>query len=442
MKRLSTAKIRTWITVVAVLAIAGAVVVWMVRRDTFPRTVRMATGERGGLYYKVAASIDESLRSRTSRDLQKQTTQGSEANFQLLLDRQVELAIVQGGAVPLEELNVVTPLFPELVFIIVRKSSDIHYISELQGKNIALGKVGSGNRKSALQLLKHFGVATGDLEKSSVYFKTMLEDETIDAAIVTAGVEHPDLQEVLATHDFDLLPVPSAAALEMSHPFLQRVEIPQGLFAEDPPVPAEAIPTVATTAFVVVQPDAPDALVQAVLEAIHEDSLRLKIPTLIARRDAPQWVSTRMHPVAQRYFHPSDQIGFTANVMEALAATKELLFALGAGIYLLWIQWRRLKEQEAQAIISQQKERLDVLLEKTLTIERAQMNVNDPQQLEKYLAEVTKIKLTALHEFTEEELRGDQAFSIFLDQCSSLINKMQLKLIVARGGNSTSREDA
>jgi len=434
MSRVSTSKIKTWITVIIVLAIATSVVTWLLRRDTFPATVHIATGERGGLYHKVADSVDKSLRKRTRHLLNETATQGSEENFRLLQQGKVQLAIVQGGAVPLEELDVVTPLFPELVFVIVRKSSGILNISDLAGKHIALGKTGSGNRKSALQLLAHFGVAASGSKKCNVYFKTLLEDDSLDAAIVTAGVEHPDLRMLLATNQFNLLPVPSAAALEMSHPFLKRVEIPKGLFAEYPPVPAEAIPTVATTAFVVAQESASDGLVQSVLEAIHEDSLRLKIPTLIARRDAPQWISTRLHPVAQRYFHPSDEIGFTANVMESLAATKELLFALGAGIYLVWMQWRRMKEQESQELLSQQKERLDVLLEETLAIEREQMHVYDRAQLQKFLSQVTNIKLTALHEFTEEELRGDQAFSIFLDQCSSLINKMQLKLIATRNG--------
>ena len=32
-------------------------------------------------------------------------------------------------------------------------------------------------------------------------------------------------------------------------------------------------------------------------------------------------------------------------------------------------------------------------------------------------------------EFTDEELRADQAFAIFLMQCANLINKIQLKMI-------------
>ena len=62
-------------------------------------------------------------------------------------------------------------------------------------------------------------------------------------------------------------------------------------------------------------------------------------------------------------------------------------------------------------------------------IEKLQIATTDVKKLEKYLDEVTQIKLEALEELTEEDLRGNQVFSIFLDQCSGLRNKIQLKIL-------------
>ena len=118
--------------------------------------------------------------------------------------------------------------------------------------------------------------------------------------------------------------------MELVHPFVRNVEVPRGLFAEHPAVPVEPIPTIATTAYLVCLNDAPDDLVAATLATIHEESLRLKVPSLIARQEAPQWTATRMHPTAQRYFNPEDNIGAVVSVMESLVATKELLFAIGS----------------------------------------------------------------------------------------------------------------
>ncbi len=65
--------------------------------------------------------------------------------------------------------------------------------------------------------------------------------------------------------------------------------------------------------------------------------------------------------------------------------------------------------------------------------ERAQMDTQDPDELDLYLDEVTRIKLTTLDELTHEELRGDQAFAIFLSQCANLIRKIQSKRLLLAG---------
>lgn len=416
-------------TVLMSLVCISSLVAWFVGLDTLPATIRVATGEKGGLYFRVGKSMESSLKQRIRHRISVDSTRGSQENFERLIRGDAQLAVVQGGAVPLEQVSVVTPLFPELVFVIARKGTNVMNVADLSGKKVALGPTGSGNRASALKVLKHFGMESTDLTSTNDYFKTLLDDATLDAAIVTAGIEHPDLHQVLATNRFQLIPIRSAKAIDMVNPFLKSSQIPRGLFAEQPPVPSEAIPTIATTAFLVVRNDASDRLVQAALATIHEESLRLHVPTLIPRKTATDWMSTRFHPVAHRYFNPSDNIGQMANIMESLAATKELLFAIGAGVYILWIRWKRLKDMESQELLSRQKEHLDDLLEETLRIEKLQMETNDADELREFLEQVTQIKLKALYEFTEEELRSDQAFTIFLDQCTAVIGRIQLKMI-------------
>ncbi len=109
-----------------------------------------------------------------------------------------------------------------------------------------------------------------------------------------------------------------------------------------------------------------------------------------------------MHPIARRYFDPQDEIGHMAAVMESLAATKELFFALAAGIYLLRERWRRLKEKELQAELRVQKDRLDELLTRTVEIETQQIGETDENILRVMLDDVTRIKLQALDELSHE----------------------------------------
>jgi hypothetical protein len=150
---------------------------------------------------------------------------------------------------------------------------------------------------------------------------------------------------------------------------------------------------------------------------------------MFLRQQAKDYAPARLHPVTRRYHDPFGQYGVLHTILESLVAGKELLFALGAAIYLVWDRWRRLAERENKKAIQIQKELLDRYLEKTLQIERSQMEMTDPTQLQQCLDEVTDIKLLALDKMTHEDLRSDRAFSIFLMQCANLISKIQLKII-------------
>ena len=429
MPLIATKTLGRWLTWSMAAVLIVSVVIWIAGRETLPRKIVVATGEEGGLYYALGCEVQASLGRRLDRTPEIRATAGSVQNVELLRRGEAQLAIVQGGSIALQELSVITPLYPELVLVIVRKDRNIDTMPDLLGRNVALGREGSGMRASALSLLARFRIGPEEFGMNDLYFKRLLDTPELDAAIVTTGIENQHVNEVLETNEFKLVPVLDTTAVEMRDPYFRRMEIPPGLFSERPAVPERPTSTLATTAYLISRPDAHPDLVEAALASIHNENLRLQFPTLIPRHEATRWVSTRLHPEAHRYFHPTDDLGFMANVMETLAAGKELLFAIGAGIYLLWHRWRRLRDRENQEAISRQKERLDRFLEETLRIEAAQMNTVDVEQLQKYLDDVTRIKLKALHEFTEEELRGDQSFSIFLMQCANLISKIQLKIV-------------
>jgi len=429
MSKITTKRIRNWVSLGMLVIFLTSLTAWFFGRDRLPRTIRIATGDQNGLYHDIGNNLKPLLASKTGRSVIVTTTPGSKENYLRLEDERAELGIIQAGSDPVENLAIVTPLFPEFIFVIVRRESKITAIRELAGRNIALGPTGSGTRKSALDVLKHFDIAASDLGSNDNYFMNLLKDPSLDGAIVTTGIENRELAKLMSSNQFDFLPILNAAAIEMEHPFLRQVEMPRGLYGKTESLPPQAIPTIATTAYLVCRYDASDRLVRASLEAIHEESLRLEVPTLIPRDSATSWVSTRLHPVAHDYFNPADNIGWIKNIMESINATKELLVALGTGFYLLWLRWRRLKEQEAEQLLRQQMDRLNWFLQETLRIEKLQMDTTDVSKLETFLDEVTQIKLQALGELTEEDLRGNQAFSIFLDQCAGLRNKLQLKIL-------------
>ena len=194
-------------------------------------------------------------------------------------------------------------------------------------------------------------------------------------------------------------------------------------------MPDEDIATVATTTFLIVRQDASSRLVKAVLEALYQGDLGRRYSDLIPRDEAQTYLhGSAFTRVLEEYFDPYDY-GPVAQAIEFLAATKELIVALGAGVYVLWRVRRDRQVRQRKAAAESYRLRLDKFVDRTVAVESAQIGETNPERLAEHLEKVTRIKLKALDELTDEELRGDRAFSIFLMQCANLISKLQLKII-------------
>lgn len=399
-------------------------------RDTLPGEIRIATGPEGGLYHHVGQFLKKALEEQTHRPVRLIPTKGTVENRKRLLDdgEQVHLAILQDGAASLKQLAVVAPLYHDVVVVIVRRGSMIGKISELRGRHVALGLPGSGMRESARIVLGHFGIREDDLLDADHYFGELRTDESLEAAVATTGLLNHDLQSLMDTRRFDILPLADAEALSMYHPYFLPQSIPAGTFEGFPPLPETPIATVATTAVLAGRQNIPDRLVKMALAALYERDLRDSVPTLIPQHEARLTRMANLHPASRTYYDPYGGVELISNMLESISAIKELLFALCAGLFLAWGRWRQIKERKDLAAVTAMKERLDTFLEQTIRLERLQMETDDPQKLREYLDEVTRVKLQAITELTHEDLRGDRMFSIFLLQCGDLAVKIQAKL--------------
>ncbi|MEM7182743.1 MAG: TAXI family TRAP transporter solute-binding subunit [Spirochaetota bacterium] len=402
--------------------------VWFLTRDTLPGKIRIAAGYKGGLYYKLAEALAKELRKRSKRKVKIITSTGSMENRKLLLEQKVELAILQSSPTSMAKLTALIPLYQEATMVLVRQKSKIQKITDLQGRKVILGPLGSGMRASAKRLLQHYNIQTLQGSHSKEYFTALSQDTSLEAAIVTTGLINQDLEKLVQDNNLRILPIKDARAIALKDLHLSPFTIPGGLFSGQPRLPQQNIETIATTALLVSRLNTSPTLVQTTLDALYKSDVRLKIPVLIPAGIAKKWDALALHPATLNYFNPYGGLSILADFMESLSALKELLVAFAAALFLVYSRWQKLKEKERQQEIGLLKDRLDVFLEKTLEIEKSQMLTEDTSKLNHYLDEVTRIKLQALEELAHEELRGDSHFAIFLTQCANLIRKIQSKL--------------
>jgi len=423
-----------WVVALMLGLVTASLAVWWITRDTLPREIHIAAGVKGGQYYRFAHLLQSHLAQITGRPVIVHETAGSRENHQWLEQKRADLALVQLGPLGLGDQTLITPLYPEVVHVIVRRHSGLASGADLAGKRIGISPQGSGMRESALRLLEHTGLAPQSMTLEETYFTALEREPDLDGVMVTAGVLNQDLVTLLRSGRYRILDLPSAHGIAMTQPFFQPFSLPQGLYRSGAnAVPDHPVQTIATTAVLAGHEDISDALIEAALQAIFETDLYYSVPVLLTKEEASSWAAYPKHPAARAYFNPYEGIDLLANFLESLSAGRELLVALFAGFYLIWSGVSRRRERERKQELLRQKQRLDQYLTRTIGIEQSQIGLRDLDRLAEYLAEVTKIKLSALRELTDEELRADHAFQIFLTQCANLSRKIEGRLNYLRG---------
>ena len=440
-------RLRYWLTfsgvVIPAVVVIAFIAVWWSRHDRIPKRAVLATAGKDSSYRVFGDALSGGVNRLVGREvMESRHTRGSGQNIELIGSGDATLGLYQGGSVPLAGTNVVivAPVYLEVVHVLIKASlltpaepaapelshSLLDKLLVKESRPVFAGKVNSGMRRSAAVLLAHYGFT----ENAEINY--VAEDTEADVVIATTGMFSDAMERLLKREDYRFVSL-QANAISHRHRYLVAHEIPRGFYRDKAgsPLPRTNVKTVATTAFLVAHRDASPNLIRTSLNVLYKTDLSETgdFCDLISRDEARQFVSGMfLHAAADEFYSPLD-VGYLASVMESLAASKDLALAFFAGIYLLWNLRRRIQQRKRDQETYISRERLDDYVDATIEIESLQIGVRDRKLLERYLDEVTRIKLQALDELTDEALRDDRAFSIFLMQCANLISKLQLKIL-------------
>ncbi len=239
-----------------------------------PDTITMTTGT-GGLSYKNFGLRYKEILARSKVKVKLLESSGSVENYNRLKDKRdvVDVGFVQTGTGSPKEAPHLLSLgsvsySPMWVFYTGKQKLDD--FSQLKGRRIAIGPVGSGLRKLSLELLKVSGAADRptvlfDLGTESAY--RALKDGRIDVMIIIGATDSRFILGILNDPGVKLMNLSQVEAYTRLVPGLYHVTLPRGIINVGKRMPETDVHLIAPTTNLIVRNTMHPALMYLLLDA-------------------------------------------------------------------------------------------------------------------------------------------------------------------------------
>jgi hypothetical protein len=205
-------------------------------------------------------------------------------------------------------LAVVTPLYRESLYFIVREDVDVNCVDDLSGKTVVIGEHGSGMQVSARLAVRKLQLTVTPVAAD---FAEMIEHPEWHAAIVTTGQQNSALLSLLANTQLRLLSLSEDEVMRLTGPVFQPHTIKAGSrgqrITDSNRTLGTEIRTVTTTTFLVVHKTTSSDFVNALLEAVFGDTELAAMFQLIPREESADWPALPLHSAAEEFFHRKRQ---------------------------------------------------------------------------------------------------------------------------------------
>jgi len=281
----------------------------------------LATGGTSGTYYPFGGAIANIWNTKIDNmNVTAQATGASAENLRLINKGEAEVATVQNDVMDyayhgtdmfagekLENVMTIGTMYPEVVQIAASKASGIKSIADFKGKRISVGDAGSGVEFNAKQILEGYGLSFDDIKKSNLSFKESaegLQNGTLDACFITAGVPNSALQELAFTAGLILIPVDGEAADKIcqKYGFYTKTVIPADTYKGTESDTA----ALAIKATLAVSSKLDEEIVYEMTKALFENLDELAQGHAkgkeVSAEKAVTGVSVPFHPGAKKYF--------------------------------------------------------------------------------------------------------------------------------------------
>ena len=286
--------------------------------DAKAETLTFTTGGESGTYYAFGSVLAQYVSSNSDLNVVAVTGNGSQANIEDMDSGSVQLGFCQSDVMSyayagtnlfdgkaVSSFSVAAALYMEQVQI-VTMDPDIKSVSDLKGKTVSVGALGSGVYFNALDVFAAYDMSLDDI--SPVYQSfgdsaESLKDKKIDAAFIVAGAPTTAITDLSTSGQVYLVAIDDEHVdkLIAASPYYSAYTV-----AADTYGMPEDVQTVAVAAVVLVRDDVSDDAVYTFVSTIfnnidaiseqHGKGAELNLDFAASMTSVPY------HPGAAKYF--------------------------------------------------------------------------------------------------------------------------------------------
>lgn len=239
-----------------------------------PNRIVIASGANWGAYYRYAQTYAELLRNQ-GLEVEVLESRGSFNNLELVESGKADVGFVQGGlALPDDtiRLECLGSLYREPLWVFVKAAAPPELLSDLKGKRLAIGGMGSGTRVVALQVLQDNNMTdlVTTIDFGGEMAEELLRNGEVDALFLVGSPEIPMVERLLAEPGVHLMNWQRADGYAVHHREFSAVTLPRGSIDLARDTPGRDTRLVGPAATMVVRSEFPRSLAYILLETVRE----------------------------------------------------------------------------------------------------------------------------------------------------------------------------
>lgn len=318
-------------TLLLFLAAAGAVMFTCAPADAAPYRINIATATTGGAYYPIGNAMAQIWSKNLSGKVRAsaQATAGTPQNVELMMNKEVQIAIGQNGVCyyafhatetykgkkdfPYTNMRGMFTLYPNVMHWVARKGAGIKSVADFKGRRIVPGQVASATEINSREMLAVYGLNyikdQGEVNVNADYLgyneaSDQLKNGQVDGAHIAGGVPTAVIIDMLTSDAAELVSMEADKIAEICkrYPWYFPFTIPAGSY----PKQDKDIHTIALSNILFTDARQPEELIYMLTKATYEyhDDLVLahRATEYTIEANAFNGMTVPLHTGAIKYF--------------------------------------------------------------------------------------------------------------------------------------------